>query len=45
MTMSYFSHLLYPDVLLTHQVGGIVIIVIVVVRWRKEVFVRGGYES
>ena len=44
-TMSSFSLLLYPAVLIYHQVGGIGIIVIIVFRQRKEVVVRGGYDS
>ena len=44
-TMSSFPLILSPTVVISHQVGGIGIIVIIVVRWRKEVVVRGGYDS
>ena len=44
-TMSSFPLLISPAIILYHQVGGIRILLIVVIQWRKEVFVRGGYDS
>ena len=44
-TMYSFSLLLSTAAVLSHQVDGIGIIVTVVVPWRKEVFVRVGYDS
>ena len=42
--MLYFYLLLSPTVVLSHQVGGISIIVIFVVLRRKELVVCGGYD-